>query len=188
MALWIWLLTAFAFVGGVSDRTFVHVSSTSCSACQRIQPLVDQLRAEGWSIRSMDAQKDRLETQRWSVRSVPTLIVLESGVEVDRIVGSLPFPELRTRLTRNELPHATVNKLSDSYDASTGTHRNSIFGPNHPHSKSNSISASNLRKESRESRKSSPNRLIGPNHPFYSLYNRSDVTIRQCIKHYICGS
>ena len=38
---------------------------------------------------------------RFNVRSIPTLLVLRDGREVDRLVGALPRSEILHRLERN---------------------------------------------------------------------------------------
>lgn len=95
-----WLgLVLFAIVGnGASDRVILEFRSNKCPACEHLQPTVDRLVQEGWVIRPIDAAQDRAMTERWRIRQIPTLIVIEKGREVDRIVGSLPYEELLQRL------------------------------------------------------------------------------------------
>src|SRR5262245_53322581 len=67
-----------------------------CAPCRTIAPVIEQLAAEmGGRVRvaKMDVEKNPLTASRFNVRSVPTLLVIKDGREVDRIVGVHPKPE-----------------------------------------------------------------------------------------------
>lgn len=186
MTHWIGLLFAFAFFGNTSDRTIIHFSSQNCPACKKIQPVIDQLNAEGWAIRSFDSVKEPATVDRWSVRQIPTVIVLEKGREVDRIVGSLENVELKRRLTGNVLPYATNGAPRSASSTIANPVANSNFGPNHPLNNSNfgpnhALYKSNLASEPNPGNRTISSRedefisSIGANHPYYSLYNKSRI-------------
>jgi thioredoxin-like negative regulator of GroEL len=68
-----------------------------------IAPVIEQLAAEmGGRVRvaKLDVDKNPLTASRFNVRSIPTLLVLKSGREVDRIVGVQPKSEIVQRLQR----------------------------------------------------------------------------------------
>ncbi len=174
MSLWLYLLASFVLVGNGAGRTFLHFSAYNCGACRVMQPLVDELNAEGWAIRSIDTAKDRETRDRWRIHAIPTLIVLENGAEVDRIEGTLPMADLRKRLTSNEIPRAAAAKEpSSSLQGKSNSNRNSTYGPNHPLSKANSSSNSKPSSEARSAIMDAQRPLIGPNHPLYPYYHPS---------------
>jgi thioredoxin 2 len=74
-----------------------------CGPCRMIAPVIEQLAAEmGGRVRvaKLDVDKNPLTASRFNVRSIPTLLVLKSGREVDRIVGVQPKSEIVQRLQR----------------------------------------------------------------------------------------
>jgi Thioredoxin len=48
----------------------------------------------------LDVDENPATAARFGVRSIPTLLVLRDGRELDRIVGVQPKPEIARRLTR----------------------------------------------------------------------------------------
>ena len=176
----IWLLAAIAFIGNPSDRTILHFSSSNCPACRKIQPTIDQLNSEGWAIRSIDSARDTATADKWRVHQIPTLIVLENGREIDRVVGSLEQTELRRRLTGNS-SHLDASNLSrNASKPSSQTGSNSApyrplgrvnltpdYGPNHPLFKSNRTAESDVASS------------LGVNHPYYTHYRSSKIASRE---------
>ena len=161
----IWLLAVIAFVGNGPDRKIVYFRMESCPACKLVQPAIEELNADGWTIRSVDIVKDPKTAERWGVAEIPTLIVLEAGQEVERIVGSLDHAELKRRLVGTELsarqketPPSRKRKPAQARDNSTiGANfppKESIAGPNHP---------SNRPIEDLDD----PFAMFGENHPFF---------------------
>ena len=176
MANWIWLLAATAMFGNASDRTIIHFSTQNCPACRKIQPVIEQLHSEGWSIRSIDSEKDPATTDRWRVRQFPTVIVLENGREVDRVVGSLELAEYKRRLTGNELPNVASKPNKNDESKLVGPALNSNYGPNHPLFRSNRPSNSNKGNTVNAYRNAVLVPSIGVNHPYYSLYKNPPIS------------
>ncbi len=171
------LLAILSVVGDATERTIVQFGSRGCPACRTIQPLMEKLQAEGWAIRYIDTERDPLTAERFHVLQLPTLIVVERGSEVDRIVGSLPDAQLRRRLTGGDELAANVPSSSPPVNRnSSGPSRYSMLGPNHPFSRAKPASStlSNGQRRSRiaDSAGDVKEALIGINHPFYSRYHQ----------------
>ena len=186
MTHWIWFVAAIALMESFSDRTIIHFSSQNCPACRKIQPVIDQLHSDGWAIRSIDSQKDPRTADQWHVQQIPTVIILENGREVDRIVGSLEHAELKRRLTGNALPFRANESSQNAKSTLTSPvanvffgpnhpQNNSNFGPNHPLYKSNLSTAKNTKNQAASSRDEGLNSSIGVNHPYYSLYKKNRI-------------
>lgn len=74
-----------------------------CGPCHMIAPIIDQLAAElAGRVRVVKLNvDDNPETAaRFGLRSIPTLLVLKDGREVDRLVGVQPKQEITRRLAR----------------------------------------------------------------------------------------
>ena len=99
----------------VTDATFDDVVERSslpvlldawaawCAPCRMIAPIVDELAGElAGKVRvgKLDVDANPRTASRFGVRSIPTLLVLKDGREVDRIVGVQPKAEIVRRLER----------------------------------------------------------------------------------------
>ena len=99
----------------VTDTTFateVEQSATPvlldmwadwCGPCHMLAPTIDQLSAElsgRIKVAKLNIDQNPGIANRFGVRSIPTLLVLKSGKEVDRIVGVQPKQEIVRRLDR----------------------------------------------------------------------------------------
>lgn len=178
MVVWVCLLTlVLSAVGNAAERTIIYFGSTHCPPCRLVLPVVEQLQMEGHVVRFIDLDKDGVTAERFNVRQTPTLIVLEDGRELDRIVGSLPESELRNRLIGNKRPPVTAKPGSRSSERSIAPNPNSLLGPNHPLNRPRDLS--DVKRRSRIDDLASGSAtdvqrsMIGINHPLYSRYNRS---------------
>src|SRR5947209_4411083 len=71
-----------------------------CGPCRMIAPVLDELAAEmGGRVRfaKLNVDENPVTAGRFRVSSIPTLLVLGGGKEVDRIVGVQPKGEIRRR-------------------------------------------------------------------------------------------
>src|SRR5215211_2673198 len=72
-----------------------------CGPCHMIAPVIEQLATElAGRIRvgKLNIDENRQVAARFGVRSIPTLLVLKDGREIDRLVGALPKQEILRRL------------------------------------------------------------------------------------------
>lgn len=72
-----------------------------CAPCRMIAPMVDEMAAEmAGRVRfgKLNIDENPATAARFNVRSIPTLLVLRGGQEVDRIVGVQPKAEIVRRL------------------------------------------------------------------------------------------
>jgi thioredoxin 2 len=74
-----------------------------CGPCHMLAPTIDQLSRdlEGRvKVAKLNIDENPVTASRFGVRSIPTLLVLKGGVEVDRLVGVQPKQEIVRRLER----------------------------------------------------------------------------------------
>jgi thioredoxin 2 len=74
-----------------------------CGPCRMIAPVIEELAAEmAGRVRfaKLNVDENPATAARFGVRSIPTLLVLQSGQEIDRIVGVQPKAEIARRLER----------------------------------------------------------------------------------------
>ncbi len=85
----------------------VKFTATWCGPCKKIAPALIQLETEFPDIKFISVDIDQVSSlpQKYKVRSLPTLLVLKNGEEVNRIVGlSLidPMRKIFRDLTKQE--------------------------------------------------------------------------------------
>lgn len=99
----------------MTDATFAEVVERSplpvlldawaswCAPCRMIAPVVEQLASElagRVRVGKLDVDANPLVASRFGIRSIPTLLIMSGGREVDRIVGVVPKEEIVRRLER----------------------------------------------------------------------------------------
>jgi thioredoxin 2 len=74
-----------------------------CGPCRMMTPAIDELASElAGRVRfaKLNVDENPATAARFNVQSIPTLLVLKGGREVDRIVGVQPKTEIARRLQR----------------------------------------------------------------------------------------
>lgn len=72
-----------------------------CGPCRLIAPVVEQLAAElagRARVGKLDVDKNPQTAARFQARSIPTLLILKDGREVDRLIGVQPKEAILRRL------------------------------------------------------------------------------------------
>jgi len=67
-----------------------YFSATWCGPCKAFKPIMQEVANEGYSIEFIDVDQEQNKATKYGVRSVPTVVIEENGIEVDRFVGSIP--------------------------------------------------------------------------------------------------
>jgi thioredoxin 2 len=74
-----------------------------CGPCRMIAPVVDELAEEMVGrvrVAKLNVDENPMTASRFGLRSIPTLLVIKGGREVDRILGVQPKSEILKRLER----------------------------------------------------------------------------------------
>jgi thioredoxin 2 len=72
-----------------------------CGPCRMISPVLEDLakrHAEALKVVKVDVDANRGLATRFGAQSIPLLVVIRDGQEVDRVVGALPRAALEQRL------------------------------------------------------------------------------------------
>jgi len=79
-------------------KTIKYFSATWCGPCRTFKPVMNEIANEGYSVQFIDIDQSPNMATQFSVMSVPTVIIEENGIEVDRFVGSIPKQQVLERL------------------------------------------------------------------------------------------
>lgn len=96
----------------VTDETFDEVLRQNpkmvidfwaswCGPCQIMSPIIDELAEEyagKITFGKLNVDENPLISERYGVMSIPTLLVMKNGEEVDRIVGAMPKERVKEKL------------------------------------------------------------------------------------------
>ena len=67
-----------------------YFSATWCGPCKAFKPVMNEVAGEGYMVEFLDVDNNSEMSSKYGVRSVPTTIIEENGVELNRLVGSIP--------------------------------------------------------------------------------------------------
>ncbi len=73
-----------------------------CGPCRMVSPTVQQMATQfagRLKVVKVNVDEAPATARRYEAMSIPTLLVLKGGKTVERIVGALPAPQLRTKVS-----------------------------------------------------------------------------------------
>ena len=79
-------------------KTMKYFSATWCGPCKTFKPVMNEIAGEGHSVQFIDIDLQQDLAAKYNVRSVPTTVIEENGIEVDRIVGSVSKQQVLSKL------------------------------------------------------------------------------------------
>ena len=71
-------------------KTIKYFSAVWCGPCKSFKPVMNEIAGEGHSVQFIDIDQSQDLATKYVVRSVPTTVIEENGIEVDRFIGSIP--------------------------------------------------------------------------------------------------
>ena len=79
-------------------KTMKYFSAAWCGPCKVFKPVMNEIAGEGYHVEFIDIDNLSDLANRYNVRSVPTTVIEEGGIEVDRIVGSVSKQQVMSKL------------------------------------------------------------------------------------------
>ena len=80
-------------------KQVLYFSAPWCNPCKAFKPLMESLQPE-MPIRFIDVDSSPQTAQQYNVRSVPTVVVVQNGMEIGRAVGAKTKDEIRALYNR----------------------------------------------------------------------------------------
>ena len=75
-----------------------YFSATWCGPCKTFKPIMNEIAGEGYSVQFIDIDQSQDLAAKHNIRSVPTTVIEENGMEVDRIIGSVSKQQVMGKL------------------------------------------------------------------------------------------
>ena len=101
-----WLVSAtdqtFDAEAQAAPAVLVDLWAPWCGPCRFVGPILEELSREyagRIKVVKVNVDENPALAQRFQAYSIPTMVVLKNGRQVDRIVGALPKSQLSVRLT-----------------------------------------------------------------------------------------
>jgi len=79
-------------------KTMKYFTAAWCAPCKLFKPVMNEISLEGYSVQFINIDQQQDLTAKHNVRSVPTVIIEENGIEVDRFVGAIPKQQVLQKL------------------------------------------------------------------------------------------
>ena len=74
-------------------KNLKYFSAAWCGPCKTFKPIIEEISSEGHSVQFIDIDTSSDLAERYNVRSVPTVVVEENGIEIDRFIGTQSVDE-----------------------------------------------------------------------------------------------
>ena len=68
-------------------KTLLYFTGTWCHPCKMFRPIIEELKGEGLEISIIDIDENQQLARTYDIRSIPTIIVLNDGNEINRKIG-----------------------------------------------------------------------------------------------------
>ena len=80
-------------------KTIKYFSAAWCGPCKTFKPIMNEVAGEGYSVQFLDIDQSSALAEQYNVRSVPTTVIEENGIEVDRFIGATSKQSVLQRIS-----------------------------------------------------------------------------------------
>jgi thioredoxin 2 len=101
--------TFAADVEGAALPVLVDAWAPWCGPCRMIAPVIEQLASEMAGrvrVTKLNVDENPLTASRFGLRSIPTLLLIQDGREIDRMLGVQPKAEILRHIERAKAQNA----------------------------------------------------------------------------------
>ncbi|MCU0711661.1 MAG: trypsin-like peptidase domain-containing protein [Pirellula sp.] len=93
-----------AMGGPLGDCVGIFFYKAGSRECETTWPAIQEAIRSGWAIRTSNIDQESDLAKRMQIRSLPTLLLLRNGREVDRILGATSLRDIEHRMTAASSP------------------------------------------------------------------------------------
>ena len=80
-------------------KTIKYFSATWCGPCKIFKPIMQEVAGEeSIIVEFVDVDQSQDLAAKYGVRSIPTTVIEENGVEVDRFIGAIPKDQVIAKI------------------------------------------------------------------------------------------
>lgn len=75
-----------------------------CYPCRLISPVVEELANEYGSVAlfaKLNVDENPITASKYYIQSIPTILIIKNGIEVDRVIGALPKAQIEAVLRKH---------------------------------------------------------------------------------------
>ena len=80
-------------------KTIKYFSAAWGGPCKTFKPIMNEVAGEGYSVQFIDIDQSSALAEQYNVRSVPTTVIEENGIEVDRFIGATSKQSVLQRIS-----------------------------------------------------------------------------------------
>ena len=89
-------------------KTIKYFSAKWCGPCRTFKPVMEEIASEGYSVQFIDIDESYSLQEEYKVTSVPTIVIEENEIEVDRFIGALPKKQVMQKLIDKNISRRDV--------------------------------------------------------------------------------
>ena len=79
-------------------KTMKYFSAKWCGPCRTFKPVMEEIASEGYSVQFIDVDESNSLQEEYKVSSVPTIVIEENSVVINRFIGVITKQQLLEKL------------------------------------------------------------------------------------------
>ena len=79
-------------------KTIKYFSAKWCGPCRTFKPVMEEIANEGYPVQFIDVDESYSLQEEYKVTSVPTIVIEENGVVVNRFIGAVTKQQLLEKM------------------------------------------------------------------------------------------